>query len=230
MKSLMLVAAGQTATMSAEDLEQLEHAMGMDRARTDVLGSIGRPWLDGDVRDDMAAISDIASPAGLENVLAMVSDAQIDTARDEVKEFAVGIGGVAYALRRFGSEWAYGIGGWGPFFDQMLITHDGQAYLVLIWLRMLQAGLGPGATEVLTELEKQPGLREQVQLFNGLFDAIPELREALPPDWYERALRDPLYQVTINATLADLRRDYGEEIDAYFKAAGKGLPQSEEET
>ena len=230
MKSLMLVAGGQTATMNTEELEQLEHAMGMDRARTDVLGTIGRPWLDGDVRDDMAAIGDIASPAGLANVLAMVSDAEIDAARDEVKEFVVGVGAIAYALRQFGSEWAYGIGGWGPFFDELLTTHDGQAYLVLFWLRMLQAGLGTGATEVLTELEKRPGLREQVDLLAGLFDAIPELREALPTDWYERALRDSSNQTRINATFADLRLDYGDEIDAYFKAAGMGLPQSEEET
>lgn len=144
---------------------------------------------------------------GLADVLAEVSDAEIDTAREEVKKFAVGIGGVAHALRLFGSEWAYGIGGWGLFIDQMLSTHDGQAYLVLIWLRILQAGLGPGATEVLTELEKQPGLREQVDLLAGLFNAIPELRQALPMDWYERALRDPSYQARINATFADLRLD-----------------------
>lgn len=230
MRMLTLVVSGQTAALSPEDLEKLEHAMGMDRARTDVLGDIGRPWLDGDIRDDMAAIGDIASPAGLADVLAEVSDAEIDAAREEVKKFAAGIGGVAYALRLFGSEWAYGIGGWGLFIDQMLITHDGQAYLVLIWLRILQAGLGPGATEVLTELETQPGLREQVDLLAGLFDAIPELRQAFPTDWYERALRDPSYQERINATCADLRLEYGDEIDAYFKTAGKGLSQNDEET
>ena len=49
-------------------------------------------------------------------------------------------------------------------------------------------------------------------------------------DWYERALRDPSYQARINATFADLRLDYGDEIDAYFKVADLSLPQSEEET
>jgi len=41
-------------------------------------------------------------------------------------------------------EHAMGMDGWGPGFEEMLVDADGQAYLVLIWLRCRQFGLGTG--------------------------------------------------------------------------------------
>lgn len=230
MESLILVGTGRAATLSAEAVEQIEHALGLDRARSDILGSTGRPWLDGDARDDLVAIGELSSPEGFADALASASDDEIDASRDEAKMFATGISDVAHAMRSFSAEWAYGIGGWGPFFEQMLLTHDGQVYLVLLWLRIRQAGLGPGAAAVFAELEKQPKLREQVDQLAGLFDVIPELREALPSDWYERALRDSDFRTTIEGTLADLRRDYGEAIDAHMRATGANPSRDVDET
>jgi hypothetical protein len=99
-QALLYVAAGQATALGPETLGQLEHAMGMDRARTDVLGSINGPWLDGDVRQDMVTIGELASAEGLLGVLEAASDDDLDAARDEVVRFATGIADLAYAMRR----------------------------------------------------------------------------------------------------------------------------------
>ena len=60
-QALLYVASGQVTALGPETLGQLEHAMGLDRARTDILGSINGPWLDGDVYQDMVTIGELAS-------------------------------------------------------------------------------------------------------------------------------------------------------------------------
>jgi hypothetical protein len=227
MQAIIYVAAGQAATLGPETLWQLEHAMGMDRARTDVLGSIHGPWLDGDVRQDMVTIGELASAQCLLGALEAASDEDIDVARDEVVRFATGIAGLAYAMRRTIDNWAYGMAGWGPGFEEMLADMDGQAYLILIWLRCHQFGLGTGMQTVLDSIGTRPQVREQVDLILQLREAVPAVGAAVPRSWFKKILEDPSVQEKINAAIADVRKDHADEIDAFFarkhsESAGQG--------
>lgn len=215
-QALLYVAAGQAPTLGPETLGQLEHAMGMDRARTDVLGSIGGPWLDGDVRQDMVAIGELASADGLLGSLEAATDEDLDAARDEVARFATGIADLAYGMRRTIDNWAYGIAGWGPGFEEMLVDADGQAYLVLIWLRCRQFGLGTGMQTVLNSIGTHSQLREQIDLILRLREAFPAVGAAVPSSWFKRILEDPSVQEKINAAIAKVREDHADEIDAFF--------------
>lgn len=215
-QALFYVAAGQAATLGPEALGQLEHAMGMDRARTDVLGSIGGPWIDGDVRQDMVAIGKIASADGFLGALEAASDEDLDAARDEVVRFATGIADLAYGMRRTIDNWAYGMAGWGTSFEEMLADADGQAYLVLIWLRCRQFGLGTGMQMVLDSIGTHRQLREQIDLILQLREAVPAVGAAVPRSWFKKILEDPSVQENINGAIAEVRKGHAEEIDAFF--------------
>jgi hypothetical protein len=215
-QALFYVAAGQAAMLGPETLGQLEHAMGMDRARTDVLGSIHGPWLDGDVRQDMVTIGELASAEGLLGALEAASDEDLDGARDEALRFATGIADLAYGMRRTIDNWAYGMAGWGPGFEEMLADADGQAYLVLIWLRCRQFGLGTGMQTVLDSIGTHPQVREQIDLILQLREAVPAVGAAVPRSWFQKILEDPSVQEKINTAIAEIRKDHADEIDAFF--------------
>ena len=215
-QALLYVAAGQATALGPETLGQLEHAMGMDRARTDVLGSINGPWLDGDVRQDMVTIGELASAKGLLGVLEAASDDDLDAARDEVVRFATGIADLAYAMRRTIDNWAYGMAGWGPGFEEMLADDDGQAYLVLIWLRCRQFGLGTGMQTVIDSIGTHSQLREQIDLILQLREAVPAVGAAVPSTWFKKILEDPSVQEKIGTVIAEVRKDHADEIDAFF--------------
>jgi hypothetical protein len=91
----------------------------MDRARRDVLGSTGKPWLDGDPREDFENISRLSDPSRFVAVIENATDNDLADARDEVKRFCAGISDLAHVMRESGDNWSYGIAAWGRSFDDL---------------------------------------------------------------------------------------------------------------
>ena len=134
--SMLRVAGGKTDDLSDDDVRQLEHAIGMDRARGDVLASIGKPWVEGDPREDVENISQIVNPALLTETLKVATDDELCSCRDEARQFMTAISAQGSVLRETAGRWAFGLGAYGAFLDDMGSTHTGQAWLTLLSARL----------------------------------------------------------------------------------------------
>lgn len=222
LQSLLFLAAGQVGQLGDGALEELSHAFGEDRARSDVLVSIGGPWVDGDRRVDMENISALASPVGFAATLKRATDADLDLAREEAKAFARGLADFGYALRKGVDNWAYGMAGWGWLFEDLIASPDFQRYMVLALLRCKESGLTPNLQTVLDAMAENQQMRANVDLVMELREVVPAVAAALPRGWLRTALSEPDGQERISKGIAQVREDHAEEIDQFLASKHKG--------
>lgn len=218
LQSLLLVGAGRSNELTDDAVDQLEHALGMDRARSDVLGSTGKPWLEGDPRSDLENISKLSDPSKIVANIDNASDDELNLARNEVKHFCTGISDLAYVMRESGDNWSYGIAAWGRSFDDLREDATGQAYLVGIWLTCKEEGSESGMQSVLDSIAVSPDLRAEFDTLVSLRNAVPEVAAAIPLNWFSRSMRDPDYYRKLQDAIAALRLEHGEKIDAFFES------------
>jgi hypothetical protein len=193
LQALLLVVSGHVDQLGPSSLARVEHALGTDRARSDLLGSTGRPWLDGDVRDDMVNIGRLIDPVRLGHLVDKFSDAELDVARDEVRLFASGISSLARFMRMTMDNWAYGMAAWGLNFDEIVEDPPGQAMLILMWLSCKEAGLGEGMAAILDAVRAQPAMGAQFDVLIQLREAVPAVGKAVPLKWLGKPMRDPSF-------------------------------------
>ncbi len=213
-QSLLYIASGHVDALGDTALKELEHALGHDRARTDIVGSIGGPWLEGDVREDMENISSLASPRRFIEVIRTCSDDELDEARDEVGRFAAGLADLGYAMRKSMDNWAYGMAAWGGQIEYLIGTPDGQRYMVLAWLSCKKRpDLTPNLGTILASFDKSPHLRHDMDLLFEVREKIPGLAERLPLSLLRRILKDPASQKRIAGVLTEARKEHAAQID-----------------
>lgn len=222
LEALFAVARGRVDELGTGTLTLLEHAMGMDRARTDIVASIGEPWLAGEVREDMENISSLASPERMLQLVDAVGDDELEVARDEVMRFAVGLSDISYVMRKTIDGWAFGMAAWGINIEELLGVAEGQAQLMLIWMSCKDAGLGPGMARILESMESLTDVRERLDTLLALGAAVPAVAEAVPVSWLGRAMGDPTYQEKIQVAFAEVRKTHGREIDAFLSSRRSG--------
>lgn len=216
--SLLRVAGGHPRDLGDADLGQLQHAMGMDRARTDVLASTGKPWVEGDPREDFDVIARLVNPALLVESAKVATDEELCRHRDEIQAFAQVLSLQGEIIRDTAGPWAFGLGAYAAFFDDILATTDGQAYFTLLWPVLHGAGLQGGMQAMVVQAPATELAHRQHEALKALRAAVPEVAEAVPMKLLGRAMSDPRAQERINARLAELRARDPEPIDAFFAA------------
>ena len=217
---LLAVVAGRTAELPLEDLQLIERGMGIDRARTDVLATTGKPWLDGDIREDFDNIARLANPAAIAVALAEASDDDLRQLRDKTKAFCSFVSNMGSIVRETNDRWAFGFGGFGAIFDDMLSRPGSQALVLLLVLRVVQAGFAPGLDQNVANAPGAEQARRQHEAVIALREAVPEVADAVPLRWFGRAMSDPSYGPRILERIAELRLDdeVRARIDAFFEA------------
>jgi hypothetical protein len=153
-----------------DDGALLERSWGLERARTDHLVAAG-PWLEGDLAPDLARLGHlVATNPMLE--LAQQSDAKLDAARIEAKEFLTTITVAARMFARMFDKDAFGYGMLGDLFS--LGEGKGQAMFFLGWLLLRQdESLHDG-------MRQMAGLSDQAQAMQRLYEISEDLREEVP--------------------------------------------------
>lgn len=217
---LLAVVAGRTAELSLEDLHLIERGMGIDKARTDVLAPIGKPWLDGDIREDFDNIGWLANPGAIAAALAEVSDDELRQLRDKTKLFCSFVSNLGRIVRDTNDRWAFGFGAFGAIFDDMLSRPAGQALVLLLVMRVVQAGFGPGLDQNVAHAPDAQQARLMHDALMALREAVPAVAGAFPVRWLGNAMSDPSYNPRIQERIAKLREDddVRAQIDAFFEA------------
>lgn len=217
---LLAVVAGRTADLPLEDLELIERGMGIDRARTDVLATTGNPWLDGDIREDFENIRRLANPADIATALTEASDEELRELRDKTKLFCSFVSNMGSVVRQTIDRWAFGFGGFGAFFDDMLKGPAGQALVLLLVVRVVQAGFAPGLDQNVSNAPGAEQTRRIQDAVIALREAVPEVADAVPLRWFGKAMSDVSYTARIQERIAELRQDdeVRTKIDAFFEA------------
>lgn len=216
---LLAVVSGKAADLSLEDLQLLERGMGIDRARSDVLVTTGKPWLDGDIREDFENIGRLANPEAVAAVLAEVSDEELRELRDKTKLFCSFVSNMGAVVRQTVDRWAFGFGGFGAIFDDMQSKPATQAQVLLLVARVVQAGFALGLDQNVANASGAEQTRRAHDAVVALREAVPEVAEAVPIRWLGKAMSDPGYNPRIQQRITELRED-GEvraKIVAFFE-------------
>jgi hypothetical protein len=219
--SLLLgVMAGRTADLSLEHLQLIEHGMGIDRARTDVLATTGKPWLEGDIREDFENIGNLVNPVGIATALVEASDEQLRELRYKTQLFCSFVSNMGAIVRETIDRWAFGFGGFGAIFDDLLKRPASQAQMLLLVLRVVQAGFAPGLDQNVANAPGAEQARRAHDALIALREKVPEIAEAVPLRWIGKAMSDPSCNPRIQERIAELRQDDAvrAKIDAFFDA------------
>lgn len=217
---LLAVVTGTAANLPLEDLQLLERGMGIDRARSDVLATTGKPWLDGDIREDFENIGRLANPDTVAAVITEVSDDQLRELRDKAKQFCSFVSDMGAVVRQTADRWAFGFGGFGAIFDDMQTKPATQAQMLLLVARVVQAGFAPGLDQNLANAPGAAQTRRAHDALVALRQAVPEVAEAVPLRWLGKAMSDSRYNQRIQERVVALRDDdvVRAKIEAFFDA------------
>jgi hypothetical protein len=217
---LLSVVAGRTADLALEDLQLIERGMGIDRARNDVLATTAKPWLDGDIREDFDNIAKLANPDSIAAALTEPSDDELRELRDKTKLFCSFVSNTGSVVRKTIDRWAFGFGGFGAVFDDMLSRPADQALVLLLVLRIVQAGFAPGLDQNVANAPGAEQVRRAHDVVIALREAIPEVAGAVPLRWLGKAMSDPSYNPRIQERIAELREDddIRARIEGFFNA------------
>lgn len=217
---LLAVVAGRTDELSLENLQLIERGMGIDRARADVLATTGKPWLDGDIREDFDNIARLVNPAGIAVALAEASDHDLRQLRDKTKLFCSFVSSMGSIVRGTNDRWAFGFGGFGAIFDDMLSRPGSQALLLLLVMRVVQAGFAPGLDQIVANASGAEQARRMHDAVIALREEVPEVADAFPVRWLGKAMSDSSYDERIHERIRELREDdeVRAKIDCFFNA------------
>jgi len=215
--SLLRVAGGHPEDLRDDDLSQLAHAIGMDRARSDLLASTGKPWIeDDDLRGDFQNIAHLADPALLVEALKVMNDEELCRCRDEAALFVATISTLGGVLRDTAGRWAFGLASYGAFIDDMADTPHGQAWLTLLWSVFRSSGFDEGLDTILAQGPEVQRTRRSLEAIVALREAVPEVADAVSLEMLGKAISDPTVAQGIQAALAEVKAENAEAIDAFF--------------
>jgi hypothetical protein len=227
LQSLLMVFAGRTVDLTDEAIAQMEHGLGLDRARTDTLANTGGPWLDSDPRADFEHIGERASLEGMEKALTSASDTDLRQARDNVKAFVPVVSQLGRVLRETNDRWSHGYAAFGPIFEYMLSSPEGQAQFVLYMLSNVAADGTEGLDVIIDQREGVERTAQVFEALKALRDEVPEVAKAIPLRMFGKATQTEAGQAKLIARIADLRATCGDEMDAFFARHPEHRPPPE---
>lgn len=216
LQSLLMVFAGRTGDLTDEAIAQMEHGLGLDRARTDTLANTAGPWLDSDARADFEHIGERASLDSMEKALTSCSDADLIQARAHVQAFVPVISQMGSVFRQTGDRWSYGYAAFGPIFEYMLSSPEGQAQFVLYMLSNVAADGTEGLDVIIDQrggAKRNSGMLEALKAMRA---EVPEVAKAVPLRMFGKAMASVEAQEKLFARIADLRETCGDQMDAFF--------------
>lgn len=216
LENFLRLVGGGVARLSDDDLEEMDHALGFDQARRDVLAGTGKPWLEGDRREDFKNISRANDPALHLQMLEEATDVDLCLARDQLRSLATMMAALGSVVRDTAGRWTFGLGAHGAFMEEAESSAQGRAQMILGWLALNHLGFTDGIRVMLEEAPKAQTARLMLNGLQTLCEEIPAAREVLSERRLKRYLSDPATQEQINAGLRDLRRQLPEEFEAFF--------------
>ncbi len=214
LESMMLLALGQADRLNDSSVSQLDHGLGFDRGRSDLLPT-GEPWLASDARSDFIAIGQLFGPDRIDKGL-QIDDSELGTARDAAKAFLKVVSAMSKIINMGFERWAYGMGLVSVVLDEFAEGPNGQRRFFLLWLSLRTPELHNGMNEIASQVLQAEAAVRAIDTLNALFQSVPALGDEISVRDVIQAGFDEGKQSALQETVRRIRREHSAEIDEYL--------------